>query len=141
MNATIPAVCAGVAFALWSLVMSLSGLKSGGIAMMLLAGTFVVTAPWFFLVRPEPFLAAGRSPTTALVVGLGAACLNGIGMVLLPALLDAPPDVVGTRILILNVSVVSVTALWTIAFGGQALPPGRIAGVALAIVAVWLLSR
>ncbi len=141
MNPTIPAICAGAAFALWSLVMSLSGLKSGGIAMMLLAGTFVVTAPWFFLIRPEPFLADGHSRMTALIVGLGAACLNGIGMVLLPALLDAPPAVVGMRILILNVTVVSVTALWTIAFGGQALPPAKLAGVALAIAAVWLLSR
>lgn len=112
MTSTLLAIGAGVAFGLWSLVMSISGLRSGGVTMMLIAGTFLVTAPWFFWFRPEPFLIAGRSPATALLIGLGAACLNGVGMICLPPLLHAPPEVVGTRILILNVTVVSVTAVW-----------------------------
>jgi hypothetical protein len=132
---------AGVAFALWSLIMSLSGLRSGGIAMMLIAGTFAVTAPWYLVVRPAPFLMPGRSVVVAVVVGLGAACLNGLGMIFLPPLLDAPPGVVGTRILILNVTVVGVTAIWSITFGGQALTASKILGVLLAVGAVWLLSR
>lgn len=141
MSPTFLAICAGAAFALWSLIMSLSGLRAGGIAMILLAGTFMVTAPWFLLIRPEPFVAAGRSPATALLIGLGAAALNGIGMVCLPPLLSAPPGVVGTRILILNITVVGVTAMWSVVFGGQGLTLARIAGVALAVVAVWLLGR
>ncbi|MFB3853910.1 MAG: hypothetical protein ACE148_08820 [Vicinamibacterales bacterium] len=141
MNATFTAMGAGAAFGLWSLIMSLSGLRSGGVAMMLLAGTFAVTAPWYFLFRPEPFLLADRSLPVALVVGFFAACINGVGMVLLPRLLEAPPAVVGMRIMILNVSVVTVAAIWSITFGGQALTGTRVAGLLLAVAAVYLLSQ
>ncbi len=141
MNTTILAICAGAAFGLWSLVMSLTGLRGGGVAFVLLAGTLLVTAPWFLLVRPEPFLAAGRSAPIAVFVGLAAACLNGIGMVLLPPLLEAPPAAVGTRILILNLTVVGVTALWSVTFGGHSLSVSKVSGMLLAILAVWLLSR
>lgn len=141
MNSTIPAICAGAAFALWSLLMSLTGLRAGAVVFMLLAGTFAVTAPWYLLIRPGPFLAPGRDPWIAIVAGLGAACLNGIGMVFLPSLLDAPPGVVGTRMLILNVAVVGVVAVWSVSFGGHTLTPSKIGGVVLAIAAVWLLGR
>jgi drug/metabolite transporter (DMT)-like permease len=121
--------------------MSLTGLRGGGVAFMLLAGTLLVTAPWFLLIRPEPFLAAGRSAPIAILVGLGAACLNGIGMILLAPLLEAAPAAVGTRILILNLTVVGVTALWSVTFGGHSLSVSKVAGMLLAILAVWLLSR
>jgi drug/metabolite transporter (DMT)-like permease len=114
---------------------------AGGIAFALVAGTGAVIAPWYLLVRPGPFLAPGRDPWIALAAGLGAACLNGIGMIFLPALLDAPPAVVGTRMLILNVTVVGVVAVWSVGFRGQSLTPSKIAGVLLAIAAVWLLGR
>lgn len=141
MNTTLLAIGAGAAFGLWSLIMSVSGLRSGGVAMMLIAGTLLVTAPWFLWFRPEPFFIAGRDHASALVIGLGAACLNGIGMICLPPLLHAPPGVVGTRILILNLTVVSVTAGWNIAFGGQGLTTAKVVGIAMAIVAVWLLGK
>jgi hypothetical protein len=138
---TLLAVLAGASFGLWSLVMSLTGLRAGGVAFMLLAGTFAVTAPWFLLVRPGPFVAPGHQAWVALAAGLGAACLNGIGMICLPALLDAPPGVVGTRMLVLNLTVVGVVAAWTVAFGEQALTWSKMVGIALAIIAVWLLGR
>ncbi len=141
MNATLLAVCAGAAFGSWSLVMSLTGLRAGGVAFALVAGTLLVVTPWFLLVRPEPWVAPGRDISIAVVVGLGAACLNGIGMVFLPRLLDAAPAIVGTRMLILNVTVVSIVAAWSIAFGGQTLTASKSAGVLLAIAAVWLLGR
>ena len=141
MNFTILAICAGAAFGLWALVMSLTGLRAGGVAFMLLAGTLAVVAPWYLLVRPAPFLAPGRDAWSAVLAGFAAACLNGIGMVFLPPLLDAPPAVVGTRILILNLTVVSVVAVWTVSFGGQGLTTSKIAGLGLAIAAVWLLGR
>jgi hypothetical protein len=138
---TLLAIVAGAAFGSWSLVMSLTGLRAGGVAFMLLGGTFAVTAPWFLLIRPSPFFAQGRDPWIALLAGLGAAALNGIGMICLPTLLEARPHIVGTRILILNLTVVGVVSAWTIAFGEQALTPSKIAGIALAVVAVWLLGR
>jgi hypothetical protein len=138
---TFLAILAGASFGLWSLVMSLTGLRAGGVTFMLLAGTFAVTAPWFLLVRPEPYFAPGRDPWVALAAGLGAACLNGVGMICLPLLLDARPDIVGTRMLIVNVTVVGIVAVWTIAFGEQALTTSKIAGIALAVIAVWLLGR
>ncbi|MGE5359631.1 MAG: hypothetical protein ACM3NQ_11485 [Bacteroidales bacterium] len=141
MNATFAAICAGAGFGLWSLIMSLTGLRGGGVAFMLLAGTMLVIGPWFLVIRPEPFLVAGRSVPAALALGLGAACLNGIGMVLLPSLLEAPPPVVGTRILILNLTVVGVTAVWSVTLGGHALSVSKISGMLMAIAAVWLLSR
>ncbi len=141
MNPTLAAIGAGAGFGLWSLVMSLTGLRGGGVAFMLMAGTLLVTAPWFLLVRPEPFLAAGRNVPVALLVGLGAACLNGVGMVLLPPLLEAPPGAVGTRILILNLTVVGVTALWSVTLGGHSLSVSKVSGMLLAILAVWLLSK
>lgn len=121
--------------------MSLTGLRAGGVAFALVAGTLLVITPWFLLVRPDPWLAPGRDAWIAIVAGLGAACLNGIGMVLLPRLLDAGPAIVGTRMLILNVSIVSIIAVWSIVFGGQTLSPSKIAGALLAIAAVWLLGR
>ncbi len=141
MNSTLLAILAGVSFGSWSLFLSLTGLRAGGVAFMLLAGTFLVTAPWFLLVRTYPFVAAGHDPWMATIGGLGAACLNGIGMVLLPPLLDAAPAVVGTRMLILNVTVVTVICAWNVSFGGQALTPSKIAGMALAVAAVWMLGR
>ncbi len=141
MNSTLLAILAGVSFGSWSLFMSLTGLRAGGVAFMLLAGTFLVTAPWFLLVRTYPFVAAGHDPWMATIGGLGAACLNGIGMVLLPPLLEAPPAIVGTRILIINLTVVFVSAVWSISFDGQTLNVSKIAGVVMAVVAVWLLSR
>ena len=59
----------------------------------------------------------------------------------LPALLDAAPEVVGTRMLVLNLAVVGVVAGWTIAFGEQALTWSKMLGIALAVIAVWLLGR
>jgi drug/metabolite transporter (DMT)-like permease len=141
MNSTILTICAGAAFGVWALVMSLTGLRAGGVAFMLVAGTVAIVAPWYLLVRPEPFLAPGRDPWSAVLVGLAAACLNGIGMIFLPPLLDAPPAVVGTRMLILNVTVVSIVAVWTVSFGGQGLTTSKIAGLLLAVAAVWLLGR
>ncbi len=141
MNSTFLAICAGLAFGSWSLFMSLTGLRAGGVVFGLLAGTFLVTAPWFLFVRTGPFIAAGRDPWMATLAGIGAACLNGIGMVVLPYLLDAPPVVVGTRMLILNVTVVTVVCIWNVSFGGQALTPSKIAGMAFAVAAVWLLGR
>jgi hypothetical protein len=141
MKATLLAIGAGASFGLWSLIMSLTGLRAGGIAMLLIAGTFAVTAPWYLLIRPEPLLMTGRSATAALLVGLGAACLNGLGMIFLPPLLDAPPAVVGTRILIMNLTIVTVAAAWSILYGGQALTASKVVGVGLAVAAVWLLSR
>ncbi len=131
----------GAGFALWSLVMSLSGLRGGGVAFMLLAGTIAVTAPWFLVIRPEPFLIGGRSVVTAILIGFGAACLNGIGMITLPPLLEAPPAVVGQRILILNLTIVTVTGAWMVGFGAAGLTVSKIAGFALAVGAVYLLSR
>jgi drug/metabolite transporter (DMT)-like permease len=121
--------------------MSLTGLRAGGVAFALIAGTLLVVTPWFLLVRPEPWLAPGRDAWIAIVAGLGAACLNGIGMVFLPRLLDAAPAIVGTRMLILNVTVVSIVSVWSIAFGGQTLTPAKVAGLLLAIAAVFLLGR
>jgi hypothetical protein len=141
MNLTLLAIFAGAAFGLWSLLMSLTGLRAGGVVFMLLAGTILVTVPWFLLVRPGPWLDAGRDPRTAVAAGLGAACVNGIGMVLLPPLLDGPPGLVGTRVLVLNVAVVSVVAAWTISFGGEGLTASKVVGVVFAIAAVWLLGR
>lgn len=141
MLMTLLAALAGASFGLWALIMSLTGLRAGGVAFMLLAGTFAVTGPWFLLVRPGPFLSPGRDAWVALAAGLGAACLNGVGMICLPSLLDAPPEVVGTRMLVVNLTVVGVVAGWTIAFGEQALTWSKMLGVALAIIAVWLLGR
>lgn len=141
MNTTLLAVCAGAAFGSWSLVMSLTGLRAGGVAFALVAGTVLVVTPWFLLVRPEPWLAPGRDAGIAIVAGLGAACLNGIGMIFLPRLLDAAPAIVGTRMLILNLTVVSIIAMWSIAFGGQTLTVSKIGGLVLAVVAVLLLGR
>lgn len=141
MHPTLVAVCAGAAFGSWALVMSLTGLRAGGVAFALVAGTLLMVTPWFLFVRPEPWLAPGRDAWIAAVAGLGAACLNGIGMVFLPRLLDAAPAIVGTRMLILNVTVVSIVSVWSIAFGGQTLSPSKMAGVLLAIAAVWLLGR
>ena len=138
---TLLAILAGASFGLWSLVMSLTGLRAGGIAFMLLAGTLAVTGPWFLLIRPGPFLAAGHDTRAALAAGFCAACLNGVGMICLPALLDAAPEVVGTRMLVLNLAVVGVVAGWTIAFGEQALTWSKMLGIALAVIAVWLLGR
>jgi hypothetical protein len=141
MNTTVAAIVAGAGFGLWALVMSLSGLRAGGVAFMMLAGTLLVTAPWYLIMRPDPFIEAGRSTFAALVIGLGAACLNGLGMIVLPSLLEAPPAVVGARILIINVTVVSVGAIWTMAFDGSAVNTSKVAGVVMALLAVWLLSR
>jgi len=141
MHPTLVAICAGAAFGSWALVMSLTGLRAGGVAFALLAGTVLVVAPWFLMARPEPWLAPGRDAWIAIVAGLGAACLNGIGMVFLPRLLDATPAIVGTRMLILNVTVVSIVSVWSIAFGGQTLTPAKIAGLLLAVAAVWLPGR
>jgi len=121
--------------------MSLTGLRAGGVAFMLIAGTMLVITPWFLLARPEPWLAPGRDAWVAIVAGLGAACLNGIGMVFLPRLLDATPVIVGTRMLILNVTVVSIVSVWSVAFGGQSLTASKIAGLLLAVAAVLLLGR
>jgi drug/metabolite transporter (DMT)-like permease len=121
--------------------MSLTGLRAGGVAFALVAGTLLVVTPWFVVVRPEPWLAPGRDVGVAIVAGIGAACLNGIGMVFLPRLLEAAPATVGTRMLILNVTVVSVVAVWSIAFGGQTLTSSKVAGLALAGLAVYLLGR
>ncbi len=141
MNPTLLAILAGLAFGSWSLFMSLTGLRAGGVAFGLLAGTFAVTVPWFLLVRTDPFVAPGRDPWIAAIAGFGAACLNGIGMVVLPRLLDAAPAIVGTRMLILNVTVVTVVCVWNVSFGGQALTPSKIAGMAFAVAAVWMLGR
>ncbi len=141
MSSTFLAICAGLAFGSWSLFMSLTGLRAGGVAFALLAGTFAVTVPWFLFVRADPFVAAGRDPWLAAIAGIAAACLNGIGMVVLPHLLDAPPAVVGTRMLILNVTVVTVVCIWNVSAGGQALTPSKIAGMAFAVAAVWMLGR
>jgi hypothetical protein len=141
MTSTIPAICAGAAFGLWSLLMSLTGLRGGGVVFALVAGTILVTTPWFLLVRAEPWLAPGRDPWIAIAAGIGAACLNGIGMVFLPHLIDAPPAVVGTRMLILNLTVASVVTVWSASFSAQALTPSRLAGLVLAVAAVWLLGR
>lgn len=141
MHPTLVAVCAGAAFGSWALIMSLTGLRAGGVAFALVAGTLLMVTPWFLFVRPEPWLAPGRDAWIAAVAGLGAGCLNGIGMVFLPRLLDAAPAIVGTRMLILNVTVVSIVSVWSIAFGGQTLSPSKMAGVLLAIAAVWLLGR
>ncbi len=138
---TFLSILAGASFGLWSLLMSLTGLRAGGVAFALLAGTFALTAPWFLLVRPEPFVAPGRDAWIAAVAGFGAACLNGLGMICLPAILDAPADVVGTRMLILNLTVVGIVSAWTIAFGEQALTPSKVVGIVLAVAAVWLLGR
>ncbi len=140
MRATILAICAGAAFGLWSLVMSLTGLRGGGLAFVYLAATTLVITPWFLL-RPEPWIAPGRPAWIAVAAGLGAASLNGVGMVLLPTLLDAPPAVVGTRMLILNMTVVSLVAVWSVSFGWETLTGSKIAGLVLAVVAVWLLGR
>lgn len=141
MHPTLLAICAGAAFGSWALLMSLTGLRAGGVAFALVAGTLLVVTPWFLLARPEPWIAPARDPWIALAAGLGAACLNGIGMVFLPPLLDASPAIVGTRMLILNVTVVSIVSVWSIAFGGQTLTTTKIAGVVLAIAAIWLLGR
>jgi len=121
--------------------MSLTGLRAGGVAFVLTAGTMLIITPWFLMIRPEPWLAPGRDAWVAVVAGLGAACLNGIGMVVLPRLLDATPAIVGMRMLILNVTVVSIVSVWSIAFGGQTLTPAKIAGLVLAVAAVLLLGR
>jgi len=141
MHPTLVAICAGAAFGSWSLLMSLTGLRAGGVAFALIAGTLLVVTPWFLLVRPEPWLAPGRDMWIAIVAGLGAACVNGIGMVFLPRLLDAAPAIVGTRMPILNVTVVSIVSVWSIAFGGQSLTPAKIVGLLLAVAAVFLLGR
>jgi hypothetical protein len=109
--------------------MSLTGLRAGGVAFALIAGTLLVVTPWFLLVRPEPWLAPGRDAWIAIV------------MVFRPRLLDAAPAIVGTRMLILNVTVVSIVSVWSIAFGGQTLTPAKVAGLLLAIAAVFLLGR
>ncbi len=62
-------------------------------------------------------------------------------MVLLPAIIDAPPAVVGTRMLVLNLTVVTVVTIWSLAFGEQTLTPSKIVGMALAVAAVWMLGR
>ncbi len=140
MKPTLFAICAGAGFALWSLVMSLTGLRGGGVVFMLLAGTLAITAPWFLVIRPEPFV-VGHNPLVAMLVGFGAACLNGIAMVFLPPLLEAPPHIVGQRILIVNLTIVSVTIAWSLGFGAHTLTPSKICGFVLAVAAVWLLSR
>ncbi len=91
MNPTVLAICAGAAFGSWSLLMSLTGLRAGGVAFALVAGTVLVVTPWFLLASPGPWLAPGRAAGLAIAAGIGAACLNGIGMVFLPRLLDAAP--------------------------------------------------
>ena len=141
MNSTLLAICAGAAFGSWSLLMSLTGLRAGGVAFALVAGTLLVVTPWFLLVRPDPWVAPGRDAGIAIVAGLGAASLNGIGMIVLPRLLDAAPAIVGTRMLILNVTVVSIVAAWSLAFGGQTLTTSKVAGLVLAVGAVVLLGR
>jgi hypothetical protein len=141
MKATLLAIGAGVSFGLWSLIMSLSGLRSGGVSIVLIAGTFAVIAPWYFWVRPEPFLSAGVNAAVAVLIGLAAAALNGVGMILLPPLLEAPPAVVGTRILVMNLTIVTVATMWTLTYGGQSLTTPKVAGMGLAVAAVWLLSR
>jgi drug/metabolite transporter (DMT)-like permease len=135
------AICAGAAFGSWSLLMSLTGLRSGGVAFALVAGTLLVVTPWFLLANSEPWLAPARDARFAILAGVGAACLNGVGMVFLPRLLDAPPAAVGTRMLILNVTVVSVIAIWSVAFGGQTLSASKLAGLLLAVAAIALLGR
>ncbi len=141
MNSTLLAICAGAAFGSWSLFMSLTGLRSGGVAFALIAGTLLVVTPWFLIARPEPWLAPGRDMGPAVVAGLGAACLNGVGMVFLPRLLDAAPATVGTRMLILNLTVVSIVSVWSLAFGAQTLTVSKVAGLVLAVAAVVLLGR
>ncbi len=141
MNPTLLAICAGAAFGSWSLLMSLTGLRAGGVAFALVAGTILVVSPWFLIARPEPWLAPGRAAGLAIAAGVAAACLNGVGMVFLPRLLDAAPAVVGTRMLILNLTVVSIVAAWSLAFGWQALSASKVAGLVLAVVAVYLLGR
>ena len=55
--------------------------------------------------------------------------------------LNAYNSPVRAGMLILNVTVVSIVSVWSIVFGGQTLTASKIAGLLLAVAAVFLLGR
>ncbi len=53
MNPTFLSIAGGVFFGLWTLVMSLTGLRAGGVAFVLVAGTLLVITPYFLSCAPR----------------------------------------------------------------------------------------
>lgn len=132
-NLQIKALCAGVAFGIWPLVMSKSGL-SGNVSSLALS---IIS---FFIILPFAFKEFGDIKDVRWTMGIIASVVGAIGIMGFNGMLSkaSPEDVSGLFVLMI-LAQISIPALYQVWMGHAT--PTKYAGFALAATSAFLLTK
>lgn len=131
----LTSIATGFFFSAWPLRMNQSGLP-GTAAMMVYASVSIVAATAVMTASPDAWAALRGRP---LLVGIQAGLLNVAGVLLLTFMLARASRLEAPRLLLIVViTQTALSGLWAAYQAGNA-EPRLVAGLATALLTVWLL--
>lgn len=118
-------------FGTWPLIARFANLRAGWLALVFSIGTGVIAASG--LARPIP-------PGRSLLIGIVAGAVNGIGMMAFAKLIDWKEVEVSKFIPIIFALMPVVSTIEAALFFNETMAARKLVGLALAFIAVYLLS-
>lgn len=135
-NPLVLSIAAGIFFGSWPLVARFANLSPFWVAFFIPFGTILLVS----LTWAPKFLTAASLSWRAVVVGLLAGAFNGLGMLFYGQVVSRADWDVSKYMPLVAIVSIAAAAVGAFAMFREPITPQKIAGLALAAVAVWLLS-
>lgn len=134
-NGLLLALVTAVGFGAWPILGRATGANQFWLVTLVMTPTIIITS-WAFASG-----VATLPPTRTGLVLIAAGIMNGISMIAASKIILGRHFEISTLFVIVNVTIVTMSALGGILLFKEAITPSKCIGLACAVAAAWLLSR